>query len=147
MGSDAWSIAAFIFALLGSVFTVVGAVLTILIVTAFVGIPFLVIGLPFLGAGGYILYRRYRETMKAVNILRNGEACKGEVSGSHLNASVTVNGRHPLTIEYRFEVQGQDHQNTLTTLNQLDLQYPAGKEVCVLYLAEDPQYSTLYPHP
>ncbi len=147
MLADAWSLGASIFALLGAIFTFLGFGLTVGIITAFVGLPFLILGLVFLGGGGYVLYWRYRETMKSVNILRNGQAVRGEISEAHTNYSVTVNGRNPLTIEYRFQADGREYQNSLTTLNPLDLQYQAGKPVCVLYLAEAPQYSSLYPHP
>ncbi len=147
MASDSWSVAALIFTFLGVVFTVLGFSLTVAVVTAFVGIPFLGLGLLFLGSGGGVLVWRYREAMKAVNILRNGQAVRGEVIGADINHGVMVNGRHPLTITYRFQAGGREVRNSLTTLNPLDLQFPPGKSVCVLYLAEAPQYSSLYPHP
>ncbi len=147
MAADSWSIAGFIFALLGSIFTLLGAILTIAVVTAFVGIPFLLLGLLFLGGGGYVLYWRYREALKSLNILRNGQAVQGQVTGSQVNYSVRVNGRNPLTISYRFQVDGREVQHSLTTLNQSGGQFPTGKNVCVLYLPEAPEYSSLYPHP
>lgn len=147
MLADSWSIAAGIFALIGAIFSLVGLALTVAIITAFVGIPFLGMGLLFLGGGGYVLYWRYNEALKAMNILRNGEAVLGQVTDTQINYNVAVNGRNPLTIGYQFQVNGNKYQSTVTTLNHLNLQFEAGKPVCVLYLPNAPEYSSLYPHP
>jgi hypothetical protein len=147
MLADSWSIAAGIIALIGAIFSLAGLVLTVAIITAFVGLPFLGMGLLFLGGGGYVLYWRYNEALKAMNILRNGEAVPGQVTGAQTNHNVAVNGRNPLTIGYQFQVDGKDYQSTVTTLNHLNLQFEAGKPVCVLYLPNAPEYSSLYPHP
>jgi len=99
------------------------------------------------GGGGYILYWRYQEASKAVNILRNGEAVIGQVTGAQINYSVAVNGRNPITVGYHFRAAGRDYQSTITTLNHLNLRFEPGKSVCVLYLPDAPEYSSLYPHP
>jgi hypothetical protein len=143
---DAWVIGAGIFALIGGIFAVVGFGLTVGIITAFVGIPFLGMGLMFLGGGGYVLYWRYQEALKAVNILRNGQAVIGQITSAQINYSVQVNGRNPLTIGYQFQVSGKDYRNTVTTLNHLNLRFEPSKPVCVLYLPNAPEYSSLYPH-
>ncbi|HEX7619713.1 MAG TPA: hypothetical protein VF359_00775, partial [Anaerolineales bacterium] len=109
MLADAWSMSAGIFALIGAIFSTVGLVLTVAIITAFVGLPFLGIGIIFLGGGGYILYWRYQEALKGMNILRNGEAVIGRVTSAELNYNVEVNGRNPLTIGYQFQVSGKDY--------------------------------------
>jgi hypothetical protein len=147
MLADAWSMGAGIFTLIGSIFFLVGLVLTVAIITAFVGLPFLGMGILFLGGGGYILYWRYKEALKALNILRNGEAVTGEVTSAELNYSVEVNGRNPITIGYRFQVSGKDYQSTVTALNHLNMEFKPGKLVCVLYLPDAPEYNSLYPHP
>ena len=147
MRSDAWSQGSIVFALLGVIFTLVGFVLTIAIITAFVGIPFLGMGLLFLGGGGYVLYWRYNEALKAVNILKNGEAVIGQVTDAQTNFTVAVNGRNPLTISYQFRAEGRDIQSSITTLNHLNVTFQPGKPVCVLYLPDAPDYNSLYPHP
>ena len=147
MTRDAWAQGAFVFALLGAIFTVVGLVLTLAIITAFVGLPFLGMGLAFFGGGGYVLYWRYQESMKAVNILANGEATVGWIADAQVNYSVRVNGANPLTILYKYRVNGRELEGSLTTLNRLGLDYQSGRNVCVLYLANAPEYSSLYPHP
>jgi hypothetical protein len=145
--ADAWVIGAGIFALIGGIFAVVGFGLTIGIVTAFVGIPFLGMGLLFLGGGGYVLYWRYQETAKTVNILRQGEAAVGQIVSVQQNFSVAVNGQHPWIISYQFQADGRGFQNKVTTLNPPGLQIERGRQVCVLYLPASPEYNTIYPHP
>jgi hypothetical protein len=85
MLAGAWSMRAVIFALIGSIFSLVGLVLTIAILTAFVGLPLLGIGILFLGGGGAVLYWRYKEALIMMNILRNGEAVRGQVTSAELN--------------------------------------------------------------
>jgi hypothetical protein len=145
--ADAWSIAALVFSLLGIIFSLVGAVLTLAIVTAFVGIPFLLLGLAFLGTGGGVLLWRYREAQEIVNVLREGEATRGQIVGVQENYHTSVNGRHPWVIRYQFQANGQDHQGMVTTLNQPGQQLQAGKAVYVLYLPTAPKWSSIYPHP
>jgi hypothetical protein len=147
MLGDAWSMGAGIFALIGSIFSLVGLVLTVAIITAFVGLPFLAIGIFFLGGGGGVLYWRYREASKGMNILRNGEAVIGQVTSADINYSVQVNGRNPVTIGYSFQVSGKDYQSTVTALNHLNMEFNPGTQVCVLYLPDAPGYNSLYPHP
>ncbi len=145
--SDGWSIAALVLTLLGLIFFVVGAGLSLGIVTAFVGIPFLLLGILLLGLGSGALIWRYQAANKIVSVLKQGEATRGEVTDLHENYSVTVNGRHPWVIQYRFQANGESHDGKVTTLNQPGPQLQAGKAVCVLYLPGSPQWNSIYPHP
>ena len=147
MTSDGWSIAALVFLPLGIVFALVGFGLTVAIITAFVGLPFLLLGLLFLGAGGGVLIWRYRISQQQVQVLKWGEATLGCVSDVQENLSVEVNGRHPWTIAYQYEVNRQSYTGKVTTLNQLRNQLQPGRPVYVLYLRDKPVLSSLYPHP
>ena len=147
LSSDGWSIAAFVFGLLGGIFSLVGAGLTIGIVTAFVGIPFLILGLVFLGIGGGILTWRYQEMQKIVNVLRIGEATNGIIAEIQENYSVRVNGRYPWVIQYQFQVNGQNYEGKVSTFNPVGGRLQAGETVCILYSPTAPQWNTIYPHP
>jgi hypothetical protein len=147
LSTDGWSIAAFVFGLLGAVFILVGAGLTIGILTAFVGLPFLVLGLALLGIGAGALIWRYQEMQKVVNVLRVGEAASGKIVGVQENYSVRINGRHPWVIRYQFQVNGQNYEGKVSTLNPLGEQYQAGNAVWILYLPTAPQWNSIYPHP
>jgi hypothetical protein len=147
LSTDGWAIAALVFGFLGVVFALVGAGLTLGIITALVGIPFLLLGLPFLGAALGILIWRYEQVQKVVNVLRMGEATYGQIAELQENYSVEVNGRHPWVIRYQFQVDGQDHEGNVTTLNPVGQELQAGKKVCILYLPNAPQWNSIYPHP
>jgi hypothetical protein len=145
--TDGWAVSALVFGLLGLIFSTVGAGLTIGIITAFVGIPFLLIGITFLAAAAGVLVWRYGEKQKVVNVLRLGEATRGHIIEAQENYSVKVNGQHPWVIRYQFQVNGQDHEGSVTTLNPAGQEYQAGKTVCILYLPAAPQWNSIYPHP
>jgi Protein of unknown function (DUF3592) len=147
LSTDAWSVAAFVFGLLGTVFTLVGAGLTLGIITAFVGIPFLFLGLAFLGAAGGIFYWRYKETQKMVNVLRMGEATRGKIIEIQENYSVRINGRNPWEIRYQFQMNGQTYEGKVSTLNPVGETLQAGKTVWILYLPTAPEWNSIYPHP
>ena len=145
-GDGGW-IVSLVFVILGGVFSVVGAGLTIAIITAFIGLPFLLMGLVFLGGGGYFFLQRYQWAQKVVGVLRDGAAGEGQVSGVQENYSVEINGRHPWTIAYAYRVSGQAYTGKVTTLIPPGPRLQAGRAVRVLYLAAEPGFSSIYPHP
>ena len=147
LSTDGWSIAAFVFGLLGGIFCIVGAGLTVGIITAFVGIPFLLFGLAFLGIGSGVLIWRYKETQKVVDVLRVGEATSGKIIEVQENYSVRINGRYPWVIQYQFQVNGQNYEGKVSTLNPVGEKLQAGEGVCILYLPTSPQWNSIYPHP
>jgi hypothetical protein len=147
LSTDGWSIAAFVFSLLGGIFSTVGAGLTLGIITAFVGIPFLALGLAFLASGIGILVWRYNRTQKIVEVLRDGVSAKGEIIDVQQNYSVRINHRYPWVIRYQFQVIGQTFTGEVSTLNPAGQEFQAGNAVCVLYLPSEPQWNCIYPHP
>jgi hypothetical protein len=147
LSADGLWITALVLGLLGVVFSQLGAGLTIGIITGFVGIPFLLLGVALLGAGGGVFIWRYQEAQKVVDVLREGEATRGQIVEIQEDYSVSINGRNPWVIRYQFQANGQDHEGKVTTLNQPGQQLQAGKAVCVLYLPTAPKWSSIYPHP
>ncbi len=147
ISSDGWSIAAFVFGLLGVIFSLVGGGLTIGIVTAFVGIPYLFLGIAFLVAGVWVFVWRYQNAQKVVSVLREGQATQGQIVDMQQNFSVRINGRYPWVIRYQYQVDGQEHDGKVTVLNQPGEQFQAGKPVCILYLPTAPKWNSIYPHP
>jgi hypothetical protein len=145
--SDGWWITSLILGILGVVFFPLGAGLTMGVITAFVGIPFLFLGIGFLIAGGWVAVWRYQIAQKIVNVLRVGVAVRGHVTDVQQDYSVMVNERNPWVIRYQFQANGQNVEGNVTTFNSLAQQFQAGKAVSVLYLPEDPKWSSIYPHP
>lgn len=148
MLTDGGAIAGFILGIIGGIFTLVGAGLTFALVTAFVGIIFLPLGLLELGIGLYLLYWRYNEKKKIVEVLRNGQAIIGQITSVRENYSVSINDRHPWIIEYEFRPNGglQVH-GKVTTLNTPGPNLQTGCDTYVLYMPQAPSQNTLYPHP
>jgi hypothetical protein len=129
------------------IFAFVGIALTLGIVTAFVGLPFAGLGLLFLSGGGALLIWRYGQAQATVELLREGEAALGEIVEIYQNYQVQINGRYPWTLAYRYEVEGREYDGRVTTLTRPDLRQQPGVTAYVLYAQDDPQQSTVYPHP
>jgi hypothetical protein len=148
LSSDGWAIVALVFGIVGGVFSLVGAGLTIGgSNTAFVGIPFLLLGVTFLVVSGWVFQWRYQQARKVVNVLRDGEATRGQIVEMRENYSVTINGQHPWIIRYEFQANGQSQEGKVTTLTPPGQPLQVGKAICVLYLPAAPQWSSIYPHP
>ncbi len=145
--ADGLTIVAGIFALIGGIFALVGVPLTIGIVTAFVGLPFTLIGGAFLAFSVPMLRKRYLAAQTTLRVLREGTAARGRLDAVEQNYNVRVNGRHPWTITYHYNVGGRDYQGKVTTLNPPGPQLQPGYPACVLYLPEAPEHNALYPHP
>ena len=141
------AIATLVFCLLGFIFSIVGLVLTVAIITAFIGIPFLLLGLVFLGLGGVLLWSRYQQAQKVVRVLKEGDSTLGQIREVQENYSVRINGRYPWVVGYEYQVNGQTYAGKVSTLNQPGQQLQVGKAVRILYLATDPKWSSIYPHP
>lgn len=147
LATDGWTIAAFVFIILGGSFSLTGVGLTAGIVTAFVGIPFLLLGLVFLGGGVGVMFWRYRMAQNALNVLRHGQATRGEITTLEQNYNVRVNGRNPWTIGYKFSLDGKEYEGKVSTLNNPPMYLAPGSPTAILYLPDAPEYNGLYPHP
>lgn len=139
--SDGWSIAAGVFALIGAIFTLIGIPLIVVVV----GIVFVPLGLLLLGAGIPILIWRYQKAQHMLNVLRVGEPVLGTIADIHENIAVEVNGRHPWTITYQFQIDGQEYEGKTNTLRPVGFTHQPGQPMYVLYLEDDPAQNTIYP--
>jgi hypothetical protein len=144
---DGWAIAAAVFALLGVIFAPLGVGLTVAVVTAFIGIPFAILGIGFLGLAVGVLVWRYREAATTVQVLREGDAVRGQILDVVENPSVSYNGRHPWEIDYEFRAGGEMHRGRVRTLNPPGTRLQPGNETFVLYLPGDPERNAIFPHP
>jgi hypothetical protein len=139
--SDGWAIAAGVFLLLGVIFTLIGIPLILVVV----GIAFVPLGLAFLGAGVPILIWRYNKAQQTLNVLRLGEAVLGTIVEVYQNYNVQVNNRHPWTIAYSFQLDGDEYEGRTTTLRPVGFTHQPGQPMYVLYLEDDPTQNTIYP--
>jgi len=148
MFADGWWIAALVPAILGVVFTLVGAGLSLGgRITSFVGIPFLAIGVPLFLIGAWLFAWRYDRARKVVRVLREGDSARGQIDEVRENYAVTINGRHPWIIRYRFQALGVEYGGTVSTMNKPGPALQEGRQAFILYLADAPKWSSIYPHP
>lgn len=147
MLTDGWGIVSFILLFLGAIFAFTGAGLTAGLITAFVGLPFLCFGVGFLGGGGYLFYWRWGIAQTQLNVLRQGLSTTGEITKLEQDYNVTVNGRNPWRISYKFSLKGEEYEGVVTTLNDPADNLAPGRPAAILYLPEAPQHNGLYPHP
>ncbi len=104
------------------------------------------IGAGILGLIGIpILIWRYRLAQQTLNVLRLGEPVLGSIVDIHENVAVEVNGRHPWTITYGFQVDGEEYEGKTTTLRPVGFTHQAAQPMYVLYLPDDPTQNTVYP--
>ena len=145
--TDGLAIAGLVFLLLGLVFGILGTALTVSIVAAFLGLPFAGLGAAFLAAAAPILVWRLQMAQRTVKILEQGKATEGEIVTVQQQYWVRVNGRHPWTMDYAYQVHGNRYSGRITILSQPNLNQQPGTPVYVLYLGDEPGCSTLYPSP
>jgi hypothetical protein len=147
LATDGGAVAGAILGLSGIIFSVLGLALTLAISTAFVGISSFLLGIVFLGIGAVLFLGRYQDAQKTVLVLREGEAGCGQITELRENPSVRINGRYPWVLEYQYPVNGQTYAGKITTLNRPGHQLQVGRAVSVLYLAAEPNRSSIFPHP
>jgi len=144
---DGWAIAGFVLGLIGVIFLFLGLALILGLITAFVGIPFAILGLGLSVSGFALMFWRYMEKQKIVNVLRWGNAAQGVINTVEQNYAVRINQRHPWRIEYQFQCGQQTLTGQVSTLDQPGPQFLPGRPVFVLYMPGEPQLNALYPHP
>ena len=145
--SDGIWIVILVFGILGAVFSLVGFGLVLGIVTALIGIIFLIPGVLFLGGAAILFFWRYQKAQKGVRVLREGEVTLGRIREVGENYNVIINGRHPWLIQYDYEVNELSYSGKVTTLNRPGQQLREGNPARILYLAAEPKWSSIYPHP
>jgi membrane protein implicated in regulation of membrane protease activity len=143
--ADGWTIAGGVLTLLGGIFGLVGLILTLTLVTAFAGLPFAGLGALLLVIGVPVLIWRYTEARNMVEVLRTGDAVRGEIVEVYQSFHVQINGRHPWTVVYRFQADGQEYGGKVTTLSRPDLSRQPGRPVYVIHARRAPQQNTIYP--
>ena len=147
--TDAWFIVGFVFTLLGSIFSLVGCAtlpMVMFVAPLFVGIPFALIGIPMLATGIWLMVTRVKAADKTVELLANGLAVQGQIVEVTQNFHVRVNHRYPWTIRYSYQVGGSPYQGQVSTFSMPGMAYQPNTLVPVLYAADEPSASTLYPN-
>lgn len=116
----------------------------ILIVPLIIGVVFVIISLPMTVGGAWLGKRAYDDAKQTLHLLRHGEKALGEIVSVEPNHNVTVNGRHPYNIGYRFQVNGVPYEGVHSSLNTQAPRLRVGQAAYIIYLPEAPKYNLLY---
>ncbi len=120
----------------GNVYTIIGMVFTI---------PFVwTVIFPIIGI--FLWRKGLKDANDELMPLEHGSVVQGEIESVEFDYSKTINGRHPLTVNFTFEVGGQTYNgnvgNIFESHNKLK---KVGDAVWVVYLKENPQLSSVWP--
>ena len=144
LGNEGAAIGGGILVLIGGIFALVSCPLLISLAAAPVGIPFMLIGAGMLLGGGGLVAWRYQTARRVEQALAEGPAALGEITSVEQNYSVTINGRSPWIIAYRFQAGGQEYTGSLQSLDPPGPRFQAGVPAYVVYNQDDPRLNTLY---
>lgn len=125
----------------------------LLFVAALMLIPMLAQGLwlpalfpAFFALGGFGMARYGISHANGVlRAFRHGVAERGKVASIGRDFSQSVNGTHPFKLIYHFPVNGHWHEGRLISFDSTLGERRPGQPLWVLYLADQPEVSTLYP--
>lgn len=120
----------------GNVYTIIGIVFT---VPFFWTVLFPIIGI-------FLWRKGLREANEELIPLQQGAVVQGEIESVEYDYTKTINGKHPLTINFTFKANGQTHignvGNIFDSANKLK---KAGDAVWIVYMPENPELSSVWP--
>ena len=84
--------------------------------------------------------------VRTLDAFRNGTAILGKIATVEIELDTQSSGQKPWIIIYAFELDGQNHEGKLTTLDSaVAEQFRKHKPVWVLAVKGNPARNTLYP--
>lgn len=120
----------------GNVYTMIGVIFT---VPFFWSVIFPIIGI-------FMWRKGLRDANDELIPLQHGSIAQGEITSVEYDHSKTINGKHPLIVNFSFAVGGRTYQgnvgNIFTSINQLK---QAGEPVWIVYMPENPDLSSVWP--
>ena len=77
----------------------------------------LLVGVGFLGIGGVLAAVFDWRLPEDIAISLSGHAATGRVADTELEENMTINGRHPMLIDFRYDVDGRQHEGSSHALD------------------------------
>jgi hypothetical protein len=120
----------------GNVFTMIGVIFTV---------PFIwTVIFPIIGI--FLWRKGIKDANDELIPLQYGEAIEGEIDSVEMDYSKTINGRHPLVVNFLFEVNGQKYAGNVGNIfDSIDQLKNPGDPVWVVYMPGDPTLSSVWP--
>ena len=120
----------------GLLFFVIGVVLAL---------PTIGFTLIFAAVGGFLLRSSWRTANNRIAALRNGQVAEGEVTFVGYDETLTVNGKHPYLVRYRWQVGSGYREGQKTTWNDAAMDHFRGEPLWVVYMPDDTTKSAIWP--
>lgn len=103
------------------------------------------IGFIFPLAGVLMAFFAIRSNRREIAAFTHGTLVHGTIASSGFDYSAQMNGSHPYKIVWEFSVDTDVYTGSLSSMEPSELnEYVVGRQVGVLYLAENPKVNTLY---
>ena len=89
----------------------------------------------------------YGQARKTLDVNRHGVPVLGQITRMTQNFAVSINGRHPWKLHYRFDIDGHPYAGVHSTLAIPNLSQRSDQLVYLLYDPDNPEKHTIYPNP
>jgi len=99
----------------------------------------------FTGVGGLMVRQSWTTATNRIAALKSGATGEGEVTFVGYDETLTVNGKHPYLIRYRWEHDGRYCQGQKSTWDATALDHFPGEPLWVVYVPEDTRKSAIWP--
>lgn len=121
-----------------------------------VGLVFLVVGLLmavvtlgfsllFAVVGGFLVRSSWNTGARRIAALKYGDTAEGEITFVGYDESLTVNGKHPYLVRYRWDVGGRYREGRKQSWDDAALDHFRGEPVWVVYMPDDTRKSAVWP--
>ncbi len=95
--------------------------------------------------GMLMLWNGQKHASEVLRAFRHGMVAEGAITAVCQVTEEKMNGVSPWKLAYRFTLEGQQHQGSLTAYDETIRFRKIGQPVWVLYTREDPSINTVYP--
>jgi hypothetical protein len=95
--------------------------------------------------GAVFAFGAWRSNRREIQAFTHGRPIAARVTYAGADMSVTVNGSHPLKVEWQFEIDGKSYTGAISSMSAADLGgLVNAKDVAVLYDPRDPKVNTVW---
>ena len=99
----------------------------------------------FVVPGAVITGLSLRRASRRLSLLRTGHSAVGTISAVDEDRSRTVDDRYPHRLSYLFEVEGQRHAGSVTSIREDLRAFEVGHPIHVIYNPADPDHNDVWP--
>jgi len=98
-----------------------------------------------LAAGVWMISSVLKQRAKRIRLYRDGQAIVARVQGAGPDRTSSVDRENPFELVWRFELDGNDYHDKMSSLRSALSTHQVGDPVWVVYNPEDPEESAIWP--